>query len=540
MTFNSKRIPLLSLGLAGIGIMLSILWHGSFFPIQYIGIAIALLTWICFIKSISVHLNVYLLLGITVVMLISLLFFSANHYIGVLEWITYTLLPLSLLFFANCKYPEKIENSIYLACIIVSILGLLSYAGILQIPYAILENGKRLQSVLQYANTTALLMIVGFFYSIKYWTDSKNVCHLACAVLLIISLVLTGSRIGFAVLVLLSIVFVMTKIASTHKIIAIIAIFFLLAIIAMTNLRIAQISLFAPTIIERLITFQDACRILRNSELFGLGIGNWQEQQFLYQTAPYFARYIHNYYLQLCLDGGVLPLFLFLFVAISALITGWKEKNIHFFILLAILLHISLDFDMSFGGVILITTFSISQLQGKSLFENRLNRAKYFFWIPILFFVSVWCSEWHYSQSNMYLQTNQVEESMVSCEKSRLLNPFNNAIYYNMAQSTRNIDSSEMFLRKALNENPFDTQSMEMLVRIYVHRGQYIEAINLTEELLEKWRFNEQYQGMYRVTLAQAVEYQAISNDEMEIKLSQLNERIESINPLYAKYIAID
>jgi tetratricopeptide (TPR) repeat protein len=290
-------------------------------------------------------------------------------------------------------------------------------------------------------------------------------------------------------------------------------------------------------LVERVITFQDAFSILESRFLQGFGLGNWQEQQFMYQSAPYSVRFIHNYYIQLLLDGGVAVIILFLAVVIQALFRGWKRKSIHFFVLHGILLQAVLDFDMAFGAIVLICMFSVSQMQGEKIYEIDFGRFKYVLCIPIIMFASIWGSEWLYQRSNALLLEEKFELSMKACELSLRLNPLNNKAYFNMAFSTRDVDLTEYFLEKALAENEFDSNSMETLIKVQMYNRQYHEAIELAEELLLKWRFNRYYQTLYRNVVLQSATNGAISSEEADERMDFLAYLTSSVNPLYERYI---
>ena len=520
------------------GILICMLWSGSFFALQFIPIAIAILAIFIFRPTqIRLSCDAILLFGIAIIMLFSLLIFSVNKHIGVLEWTRYLLLPLSVVFFSNHKDKGIVAKAIYCGCLIIAALGLLSYMSIVEIPFSMLEASWRLQSVIQYANTTALIMVIGIIYSINYWRDSRKIYHVLAAGILIYALVLTGSRTSFIIFLFVAVLYVFMLLPRKYGFAVLAILLVAVGIFSALNFRIVRISIFEPTLIERFITYQDALTILKSRFVQGFGIGNWQEQQYLYQSAPYTARFIHSFYLQLFLDGGAVSVILFLAVTLPALVRGWKKKSIHFFILLTIMLHIIIDFHMTFACVILITMFSVSELQSEKYFTINPRCFRHAAWIPIVILISIWGSEWFYSQSNKLLLDNHLEEAMAASSRSVMLNPMNNNAYFNMSQSTRDVSLTESYLHKAIALNEFDTDSTETLVMVHLYYNQYSEAVELSQRLFEIQRFNQSYQNLYRLVLSQALTDGVISHEEMSEKVHAMNAQLETVNPLYTQYI---
>jgi hypothetical protein len=380
-------------------------------------------------------------------------------------------------------------------------------------------------------------MMIGILYSIHYWKDTRKYIYLGIAALLFTTLILTGSRTSFIIFLFLAALYAFINLSRKHRIILAVIIVLAIGLLAVTNFRVLRISLFAPTLIERIITYQDALSITGDRLLQGFGIGNWQEQQFMHQSAPYQVRFIHNYYLQLLLDGGIISPVLFLAVAVPALYRGWKQKSIHFFVLLAVILQGVLDFDMIFAAVILITMFSISQMQREKYFEVNIGLYKLTLCIPVIILASIWGSEWFYDKSNRLLLYGRLEESMRACEQSLMLNPINNKILFNMAVSTRDVNITEYYLERAIAKNEFDADSIVTLLRVRIYQERYDEALAFAEELVRKWRFYLPYRRLYRDVVSQAAENGIIDSAQAEEKLNFLTELTSPRNSLYERYI---
>jgi hypothetical protein len=95
---------------------------------------------------------------------------------------------------------SNLLKGIYWGCIAVALIGLLAYCKLISFTDAIFNSDglPRLQSTLQYANTTALLMAVGYFISCylieKSLKQSQRILNAIFGNILLIALALTFSR----------------------------------------------------------------------------------------------------------------------------------------------------------------------------------------------------------------------------------------------------------------------------------------------------------------------------------------------------------
>jgi len=300
-----------------------------------------------------------------------------------------------------------------------------------------------------------------------------------------------------------------------------------------------RISLYEPTLVERWITFQDAITMMRGNLLLGIGAGNWQEQQFFYQSAPYSVKYIHNYYLQLMLDGGLLAPLLFIATMLPAIIKGIRNKSVHAFILIAVLLNALMDIDLIFTAVSLIAMYSLSQLTKPGKLLN-IGKFRYVALAPMLVIFSLWCSELFSSNADTQLERENLETSMRYNETALRLNPLNVGLYYQMAQSTRDVELSEQLLTACIEKYPRDLRAISILALVEADKGNLEAALQLCGRLIENRRFSDDYQFLYLVIAGQAVDNGVISNTDYEDIHRRLREINEQVNPLYKQYISGD
>jgi tetratricopeptide (TPR) repeat protein len=302
------------------------------------------------------------------------------------------------------------------------------------------------------------------------------------------------------------------------------------------DLRLLRISLFAPTLVERWITYGDALSMLKDRLISGIGIGNWQTEQFARQSAPYNVKYIHNYYLQLFLDGGLPAPLLFIAALVPAVVRGIRQKSVHAVVILAIALHALLDFDLAFAAVGMIAMYALSRLSGAGVTISA-GRWRFAVVIPLALVLVLWTSEMFARGADARLERGQLDAAMRGYQTALAMNPLNNGLYYRMAQSTRDVALTEALIREALSRNPADLNSTAILARIRLVDGRYDEAISLCETLLERRRFSSEYEALYRDVLGGAVSAGALSESARREKLREMDAKRENVNPLYVTYI---
>jgi tetratricopeptide (TPR) repeat protein len=423
----------------------------------------------------------------------------------------------------------------------IAVLGLLAFFSIIYIPGAVIETTNRLQSVIQYANTTALLMLIGILYSIHSYVSHRKIGKLICCLIFVVTLLLTGSRTTLMVALAVCTLYALIMSRRRGKIIVagsvVLAVFAVVGFNIFTDIRIFRISIFEATLVERYITYQDAISMMRGNWLLGIGTGNWQEFQFVHQSAPYNVKFIHNFYLQLLLDGGLLAPLLFLAATLPAIIRGVIAKNLHAFILIAVMMQALLDFDLIFSAVAMMAMYSLSQLiveKGKTV---GIGKLRFIALVPMLVILILWCSEIYSSNADTNLLRGNRDVSMSRYRTALVLNPLKTELYYQMAQSAHDIETAQELLRIGIEKNPRDLQSISALVMIETQRGNYANALDLCEILIESRRHSKEYQSLFLQTAETALLGGVINQSRFDEIQTRLRLIPLQANPLYRRYI---
>ncbi len=230
-----------------------------------------------------------------------------------------------------------------------------------------LQNG-RMMGFLQYANTFALFLLIGIIYSANYIKGKTKV--IIYNIILLFGIFISGCRtvqvltllnyiimivkkkelrIYFIALLLVTIVGTITYVLITHN--------------YNTIGRYLTISVASRSLQERLLYYKDAIPLILKYP-FGMGYMGYSYIQPQIQTGIYQAAYVHNDYLQLILDIGIIPTIIFVIAIIKSLISKEKSLSIKL-ILLTIALHLLIDFDLQFMIIFLILVITLNLWDGK-------------------------------------------------------------------------------------------------------------------------------------------------------------------------------
>lgn len=307
---------------------------------------------------------------------------------------------------------DDIFGYITAAAVPIAVMGLLAYCGILRFEGWVFNDRyiMRLQSFTQYANTTALILGCGYFASMKFFYSLKNRGLAYLSALMLIALYLTVSKaaipifliIGtlllikernytryfitqniicmlFAIIIILAankhmhtavFCLITVSVAVCGKIAAVEInvsekVFALLWIIGITAFSAAAAIVFYTrglnvfeTLFKRFDYTGDALLLLKDHALIGIGPGAWKYYQYGVQTSQYNVAYIHNSWIQLWLDCGVI----FFLTAVGAFIISTvtfirKKQYVMCAVTLFIALHSVADINFSYGLVLMIAGF---------------------------------------------------------------------------------------------------------------------------------------------------------------------------------------
>ena len=270
--------------------------------------------------------------------------------------------------------------------VLFSVVALLMFARVLPYPGAVVDG--RLQFTFQYANTAGAYFAV---MSCLVWSQARTRAAKALVTAPIICTALTQSMGTFTVIAIVGCAWVLKNLkltrlkrdnatqtkASTSKI--------AIAVLGIGTLAVFAVCIGAPdrldsalqTGMERLIQTMDGTRALTAEPLIGIGPQQWRVMHPRVQSAQYTANVIHNSYLGFTLSYGLIGTAM----SVLCMATLWNgtiratEDRIpgtHAAAAL-LLLHALVDFDLSFGSVIVLLVLMLLSNRAPASSESALG-----------------------------------------------------------------------------------------------------------------------------------------------------------------------
>jgi O-antigen ligase len=537
-------------------ILMALVFQGGYYLPVLLILNMVLILWLLVDRRpVKPDVSLACMLLLFAVMAFNALFRSADGYSAIHELLKYSLFPLSYAVFSSLREDRRLEAIFRHAFLLLALAGLAAVMGYSLFAGMVTIQGNRLQSFLQYANTTALLVGAGALLSLDRWIATRNKWQAAWFVLFLAALVLTQSRTTFVLFVLVLLMYAGSRLQVRARWAALVGIVGAAgAVLFLVGGRLARISLFEPTLVERLITFHDAWRIVFwETGGLGLGPGSWQYMQFAYQSAPYQVRYVHNFFLQAAVDGGILALLLLAGWMAFHLVKGWKSRGIYYFLLLFVILHSLFEVDFQFGIVILFFTFVLTRLHPPvplpacklihrikswavpGLLSGRL-RYRWLLVLPLVLLAAALVSEMFASRAAALVRADPPEAKRMY-EAALKWNPLNRGVLYELARMERNPDHAIAYLEKSLERNPHDFRVLKSLSDGYLYKMDFEQSYHYAERLFRVFPYSRQNQEQVRKVLKFFLENHTIGKGfhdnyllDLDVMIQELDQRI---HPLY-------
>lgn len=129
--------------------------------------------------------------------------------------------------------------------------------------------------------------------------------------------------------------------------------------------RIYSTAVSSSTFLGRLLYYKDGLRLLRNHP-FGLGYLGYYFLQPSIQTGVYQVRFVHNGFLQIALDVGIIPCLLFLSMLIRSFFSKRLNSN-QKLMLASIAIHSLVDFDFEFTAILFVLILLLDFTHGREI-----------------------------------------------------------------------------------------------------------------------------------------------------------------------------
>ena len=337
--------------------LIMVLMQGLYSNVQC-GVALLLATALIWNSKISIKQAVGVLLLVTGLVV-------SDVFIGHSINFLYEGLKVALLFIgisvSKSEDKKTLIGGFYIGISIASAIGIIAYILGMDGQELInsIDGARVLQGTFGYANTMALFSGIGIILSVYYRSLNKDYKFIHECILLInvIAFIMTKSLFGFVCLGISIVLAFYIKSKVSRKYILISAGVLIVGILGIFITGNEEI-LLRSTVASRLIYWQDALKVILKHP-FGIGVHNWESIQYGIQTADYSVKYVHNGFIQLLLDGGVLAfagLVVLIVYGYIGLIKKYIEKKSELYlcmitILTFIVVHSFVDINFAYGIV---------------------------------------------------------------------------------------------------------------------------------------------------------------------------------------------
>lgn len=290
--------------------------------------------------------------------------------------------------------------------------------------------------------------------------------------------------------------------------------------------RLDNINFSQNSVLERLTFYKDTIKVLSDYPIIGAGGGAWASLYEQYQNNPYTSRQAHNFFLQYLIEVGIIGFVIFIsfiIIIFYKYLKGYikaseEERDSHFlyFILvLSVLIHSILDFNMSYVFIGLLVFLGLGGMA--SSMENLPVKMKAFTpaFIKTLFtilagltaiFVMIFSIK--YIQANHYaLEARKIAQTSQSFEEIkepldkdlsiRSSHPDSvlllSALYHSVYKQTQDIgfyNLSVELLNKAHKDEPYNKLIINRMIQGYELNGEKDKAFNLLVDNAFKFKWD--------------------------------------------------
>ena len=315
-----------------------------------------------------------------------------------------------------------------------------------------------------------------------------------------------------------------------------------------------------PNIRYRFGFFKDAFKLLASCWLSGLGSDGWKAMYHSVQDFEYTANYVHNHYLQMFVDHGILAFLSFtglVVIGVLSLLHSYLNaldklsKSLTAGLLcgyVALAFHSSFDFNLTFASLALLlwAMFAISAVEAedgavlepkasvlgfalkgrwKGEISGRIVKLASVVICALLFSThALWFTAAHNGQKALdHKHKKNYMHAMIYYEEANRLDPSNTKytfelakIYHYFGKIAEDTDIREIWLEKArrageisVNGNKNYPDYMNTLVRIYIDSGMPVEALDMAQKLRLSYRYDaETYELLAKSYIDAALYYE--------------------------------
>lgn len=294
------------------------------------------------------------------------------------------------------------------------------------------------------------------------------------------------------------------------------------------SVRLENINFNQHSVLERFTFYKDAMKVLADYPIIGAGGGAWASLYEQYQNNPYTSRQAHNFFLQYLIEVGIVGFVIFMsfilyifYKYIRGYIKGNEEdRNCHFLyliIVLSILIHSILDFNMSyvFMGILVflglggmaavmdskpIKKWSVQDSTARNIYTAVIGLASIIVLVTSIRYVQA--AEAGMEARRIVQVSTSFEEIKAPLDKDLSIRPSHtesvlllNSLYQSVYQQTQDesfFQLSSNLLNQALEDEPYNKSILNRLVQSYemIQQPEQAYEILVNNAYKFKWDIN--------------------------------------------------
>lgn len=390
----------------------------------------------------------------------------------------------------------------------------------------VLDKNNNLSSFFQYANTYAVFILIALVIVLYKYKNVVFKCAMSLVFLSCIYLTNSRSVCLLTVLFLLYFIYDLVK-KKSGKVSKILLIIYLVLTVSICVFLQIKFNFFTNILTEssfnsRLFYYKDALKMIVTHP-FGSGVNGFYYMQPKYQSANYYSMYVHNDYLNLACDVGIIPAIIFIATILYSIVKN--NDRLSKLILLMISLHILIDFDMQYACIFMIFVFCIID-DSRSEIEIKSKGL-------ISFACIILCV---YSSFFGYVSLLEFNEKY---EKVTYYYPHTTALLIQMSQ-TNDSNKAYKLANEILDNNKYIFEAHHTLANIYIANDKPIDAMNEMETVLEYDRLNSNEYDDYIEICYKAGELLKKQGDEEHSQIAfdkalRVSDKVKDINSDFSK-----
>ena len=367
-----------------------------------------------------------------------------------------------------------------------------------------LYSAKRLGGVLQYSNTFALLLLASFICLM--YREKKSKSAYVVGSILILGIILCGSRTVFVLLIGVILFFIVKKKLSLKYfgivISGLVILLFILQLLMKLDIqRLLKITLNSSTLNGRVLYWFDGIRVLMKNPL-GLGYMGYYFKQPQFQTGNYATKYVHNDFLQMGLDNGIIAMIAFI-VIVGYCIVSKRTNDRNRLILIMLSVHAFMDFDLQYGFMFCLLLMTMDTGSDNNL--KLKKKCAYIIHGALLMI-------------GLYFVVALGFEYTGNMKAALGLYPLNTFAL----QDQLNTEASKEKAEQLIKNNGMLPSAYESLIGIEVDDWEYTEAVTQIDEMLNCAGYDSFYYNQAAFYYSKCLD-EAVRSEDMETTKRILN-----------------